>query len=267
MSQIVRHWKPKMISACLTLSLCLQSVGGAWAESDVVDISVGDWPPFIDERRPHNGIIAHLISEVFAEAGYTVRYHFRPWNRAYQEAATGQRDATAVWMHEPEREKDFHYSEPVLQEEFVFFHRTDHPFDWKNLDDLAGMHLGGGFGYSYGADFDEALKQGVFQQERVATHKQNFQRLLLSRIDLVPEEIHVGYNSLRRDLPPEQTEKITHHPKPFLKNQSYVLFPRASPESLKLMKLFNEHLRKFRKSGRYRSFFENFEAGLYDSPK
>lgn len=248
----------------LWLSLGAGACGAASSADTTVDISVGDWPPFIAESLPHSGFVAHLISDIFAEAGYQVEFYFRPWNRTYLEAATGQRDATAVWMFEPERTDDFYYSEPVLKERFVFFHLKDRPFDWNILDDLAGEQLGGSLAYSYGPAFDAALERGVFELQRVATNKQNFARLLLGRIDVVPEEVSVGYHSLRRDLPPEQADRITHHPKPFLENDSFVLFPRVSSRSPELLRVFNETLEKFRASGRYQTYFDRFDAGEYD---
>lgn len=257
--------KHRIVMFGLWLSLGAGTWSAASAEDTTVDISVGDWPPFVAESLPHNGFIAHLISDVFAAAGYQVEFHFRPWNRTYYEAATGQRDATAVWMFEPERAEDFYYSDPVLKERFVFFYLKDRSFDWDTLDDLAGKHLGGSLAYSYGPAFDAALERDVFKLHRVATNRQNFARLLLGRIDVVPEEISVGYHSLRRDLSPEQANRITHHPKPFLENDSFVLFPRVSSRSQKLLKIFNETLEKFRSSGRYQTYFDQFDAGEYDS--
>lgn len=232
-------------------------------EKRALEIGVGDWPPFLDSSLPHQGVIAHLISDVFAEDGYQVSFHFRPWARVYLEASTGKRDATAVWMHNPEREKDFYYSQPVLKESFVFFHIKDRPFDWKTLADLAGMKLGGGLSYSYGPDFDAALANGVFSQERMESDKQNFQRLLLGRIDVFPEELNVGYHSMRRDLLPSEYQKITHHPKPFLNNDSFLLFPRRSSDSLKLMEIFNNRLKIFREDGRYQRYFDALAEGKY----
>lgn len=234
-------------------------------EKNNLEIGVGDWPPFLDESLPHQGVIAHIIKDVFADEGYQVSFHFRPWSRVYLEASTGMRDATAVWMYKSEREKEFYYSEPVLKETFVFFHRKDQPLRWKTLDDLAGMTLGGGLGYSYGPEFDAALARGVFRQERMNSDKQNFKRLLLGRIDIFPEELSVGYHSLSRDLKPSELQKITHHPKPFLKNDSFLLFPRRLANSQKLLTIFNKRLQKFRDSGRYQQYFDALDEGKYSS--
>lgn len=252
----------RLLSVCaFVVVLC--SVGMAEADNQL-QISVGDWPPFIAQEQKHNGFIAHLISDIFAAEGYEVSFHFLPWNRAYREAAKGRRDATAVWMYKPEREQDFYYSAPVLLERFVFFYRKTDKFQWQDFSDLQGLTIGGGFGYSYGPEFDAVADAKLFKLERVGSNEQNFLRLLIGRIDAFPEEISVGYYSLRRDLGPDHAAQITHHPKSVLENESFMLFPRREPNSLTLVNKFNKRLQQFKESGRYQSYFEAFERGEYD---
>ncbi|MCH8497740.1 MAG: transporter substrate-binding domain-containing protein [Marinobacter sp.] len=237
--------------------------GSVVAEPRPLSISVGDWPPFFAQELRYQGVVAHLIRDVFAAEGYEVTFHFLPWNRAYREAALGARDATAVWMHQADREADFFYSEPVLEERFVFFYRRNDGFHWQTMDDLVGKRFGGGFSYSYGPEFDTALEQELFTMERVPTTAQNFLRLLVGHIDAFPEEQRVGYHILRRELTPDQAAEISHHPLPLLSNKSFVLFPRSNVGSEALMARFNERLQVFRDSGRYQSYFDAFEQGFY----
>ena len=245
------------ILALLSLSLLSIALNSHAAEHQKLEIVVGDWPPFLDQKLQHNGIIAKLISDILSDEGYEVQFFFRPWGRAYLEASTGQRDATAIWMHKPEREKDFYFSQPVMKESFVFFHLRKRPFNWNSLQDLKGMTLGGGINYSYGPEFNAALEDDLFKQERTDSKKQNFKLLLLGRIDLYPEEVTVGYQSLYRDLSPLESQKITHHPTPFLSNDSFLLFPRKKTTSPALMAAFNRRLKEYRDSGRYKRYFEN----------
>ncbi|MGB5803513.1 MAG: ABC transporter substrate-binding protein, partial [Vibrio anguillarum] len=60
---------------------------------------------------------------------------------------------------------------------------------------------------------------------RVNDPKQNFERLAKKRIDLMPEEIHIGYYTLDKYLP-QWREMITHNPKTFIINNNYLLFPK-----------------------------------------
>lgn len=234
------------------------------ALAEKVSIAVGDWPPYLSEQLKHNGIIGHLLHDLFKEAGYELTLSFYPWSRAYSLAKIAKQDMTGVWMLKPEREEDFHYSDPVLNEQFVFFHLKSTQFDWQSLDDLTGLVMGGGSEYSYGPEFDQALSAGKMTIERVPTKYQNWRKLLLGRIAIYPEEINVGYSSLKQLYPKDKVDLVTHHPKPLLNNVSYLLFPKSADTSLRRLKDFNKQLHSFRKSGRYDMYFKKFREGYYD---
>lgn len=251
-------WKNLFVAFCLLLGL------SAYAnEQPELKISVGDWPPYLSSDLKHNGVIAHLISDLLADEGYHVTFQFLPWPRAYSSAAAGRFDATAVWMHKAEREADFIFSAPLLNEEFVFFHLKSLPFDWNSFDDLTGMTLGGGLEYSYGPQFDAFLAEGKVKIERVSNDQQNFEKLLKERVVLYPQEMNVGYAALRSHFSPEDRAKITHHPKPLLVNLSYLMLPKSLEGSPALLERFNKRLQQYRDSGRYQRYFDDLQQGKY----
>ncbi|MGS0536346.1 substrate-binding periplasmic protein [Pseudoalteromonas sp. SaAl2] len=227
-----------------------------------INISAGEWPPFLSESLPHQGAVAHLIRDIYAEAGMQVNFTFLPWGRAYHDTNNGKYDATAVWMHSKERENAYYYSDAVLNERFVFFYQQKNHFDWQSIADLKGLIIGGGLSYSYGAAFDQAIENGVFALSRVGTTEQNFRRLAIGRIDVFAEEISVGYHTLNSQAP-ELIKDITHHSKPLLINTSFLLFPNKVEQSEKLLQIFNLHLAQFKQDGRYQAYFKGLEQGDY----
>ena len=253
-------WKNLFVVACLLLGLPTQA-----SEQPELKISVGDWPPYLSSDLKHNGVIAHLISDLFADEGYRVSFQFLPWPRAYSAAAAGRFDATAVWMHKDEREADFLFSAPLLDEQFVFFHLKSLPFDWRRFDDLTGMTLGGGLEYSYGPGFDAFLAESKVKMERVSNDQQNFDKLLKERVVLYPQEMNVGYAALRSHFSPEDQAKITHHPKPLLVNLSYLMLPKSLKDSPALLERFNKRLQRYRESGRYQRYFDDLKQGKYQA--
>jgi polar amino acid transport system substrate-binding protein len=249
-------------------ALCLLISAGILRAEDrkPVTISVGDWPPFFVEDEPGQGSVARLVRDVFAEQGYDATFHFRPWKRAYRGAATGKHDATAIWMYKEEREEDFIYSDAVMKERFVLFHRKNQLIAWQTLSDLSGLTLGASIGYSYGPEFDEAEESGLLTIERESSAALNFRKLLFGRIDAFPEEINVGYYILRRETSPTQAGRITHHPKAILENESFLLFPRNDPDTKRLLSAFNQGLQNFRDSGRYEHYFETLPQASLENP-
>ena len=251
-------WKNLFVAVCLLLGLPTQA-----SEQPELKISVGDWPPYLASNLKHNGVVAHLISDLLADEGYRVSFQFLPWPRAYSSAAAGRFDATAVWMHKAEREADFLFSAALLDEQFVFFHLKSLPFDWQTFDDLTGMTLGGGLEYSYGPQFDAFLAQNKVKMERVSSDQQNFEKLLKERVVLYPQEMNVGYAALRSHFSPADQAKITHHPKPLLVNRSYLMLPKSLESSPELLARFNKRLQLYRDTGRYQAYFDNLQQGYY----
>ena len=87
-----------------------------------------------------------MLKDIFMDNGYILEFTFYPWERAYWQAALGDKDLTGIWMHKPDRETYFHYSDPILSEKFVFFHRKDFKFDWTSIKDLGNFSILGMFG-------------------------------------------------------------------------------------------------------------------------
>ena len=258
--------KSRLFSSLFVVGVCVLMIlsGRLASAGEKLSIAVGEWPPYLTTEQRHGGVVAHLIKDVFLEEGYDLEFVVLPWARVYLEASVGRYDMTGVWMHKIEREEDFYFSQAVLTERFVFFHLRESRFSWQTLDDLQGLKIGGDLEYSYGSVFDELLKLGTLRMDRVSTVKQNFNKLLLGRLDIYPQEVNVGYANLKHLLSPEQVNHITHHPKQFLDTLSYVLFPKKRERSKLLLTRFNQRLKQFKKDGRYQAYFEALQNGAYD---
>lgn len=265
----IKHFNP----ACLFLLFLLTAfVPDSLAEDkqadnkqnkETISIAVGDWPPYISQEQKMKGVATHIITDIFHDIGIEAKVEFLPWTRAYNNTANGEYAATAVWMHQDDREQDFIFSDAVLNEQFVFFHRQAQAFDWQTVLDLKDYRIGGGYAYSYGPEMDAAIAKGELTLSRVTNLEQNLKMLLHGRIDILPLEVNVGLSALREHLSPQQQKKISYHAKPFLLNSSYVMFPRSSAKSKDLVKRFNQQLSIIKQNGRYQEYFRQFEQGHY----
>lgn len=210
-------------------------------QSKLIKIAAGEWPPFIGQELENYGSVGQTIQAAFASQGYQVQFDFYPWGRAYQKTQDGDYAATAVWMYAEERIEHFNYSDPVAQEQFVFFYNKSKPFEWQSLDEVKGFNLGGGVGYSYGSELDQMIDSKAVNMVRVAKPEQNFLKLKHRRIDLVPEEKQIGLYTLSQQ-PQSVQDEIHYSDKPFLVNDSFMMFSKMHPESKKLMAIFNKGL-------------------------
>ena len=257
---MVMHLQIPLLTLCLILFLS----GPQLTLAQTVTVAVGNWPPYISQEHKHDGVVAHIIKDIFTDMGLAATIKFMPWTRAYKHTASGIFSATGVWMHKIDREKDFIYSDPILTEQFVFFHKKSYKFNWNTVKDLTGIKMGGGLASSYGPELDMALKKGLIKMERITHPRQNFKKLLIDRVQLHPLEINVGYSSLKKHFTLSEQAKITHHPKPLLNNLSCVLFPKHLKESKRLVERFNKKLATYKSSGQYEAYFTNFKLGRYN---
>lgn len=230
---------------------------------ETIRIATGNWPPYLSRDLKHNGIAAHIISDIFASEGFKVEFDFVPWARAYELSKKGDYDGTAVWLKKPERETDFYFSDPVVKEKHVFFHLKSFKFEWNSIDDLQGLKIGGIAKFSYGEAFDKAEKSGKLQVDRTTNDISNFKKLLGQRLQIYPQEINVGHYVLQTNFKPEDIQRITSNPKLLMSNFSYLLLSKKIERNKALIVKFNNELQRLKSSGKYDRYFEAFQKGEY----
>ncbi|HEY9104179.1 ABC transporter substrate-binding protein [Chitinimonas sp.] len=237
------------LAPCLTALTLLSAATAA----EVVTLTNGEWPPYLSEQAPGYGIASRIVTDAFAAARVEVRYVFRPWKRAYLEAAGGTYDGTLVWTWGEARAKHFLFSDPVFDGKSVFFHLKTKPVSWSRFADLSAYRIGGTLGYEYEFERTPGIKI-----ERADTDLANFRKLLAGRIDLFPSEINAGYAVLKAGFTAEEQQQIGTHPKAYNVVSYHLLLNRKNPRNIRLMNSFNQGLRQLKDSGRYEAYF----AGL-----
>ncbi len=231
---------------------------------EIIQISTGEWTPYISEKLKHNGVVSHIVSEAFALEGIKVKYSFMPWKRAMREAKVGNYEASIIWSKSEKRQKFLLYSEPVMPKRVVYFHLKSYDFKWNNLDDLKGLTVGGTIGYWYADMYEPLVKSGHLSVEWVKTDEMSLNKLMRSRIDIVALDIGAGYAMIQEEFSPKQQKLITHHPKIVNKPKyNHLVMPINQLDSKRLMKTFNRGLIKLKDSGLFDQFYEKSQQGEY----
>lgn len=231
---------------------------------DVVRLTNGEWPPFTSQNLKHYGVYSHIVSEAFALEGMTVKYEFFPWKRSYVYTKDGDWDGSLTWAPTPEKKREVFFSDPVFQHTKVFFHLKNFSFDWNTIDDLKGISIGATALYTYGDEFDQAVKNGRIEVEYATTDMTSLKKLLERRIQIFPSDIRVGYDLLNTNFTSEEASLFMHHPKPIQETFTCVIFTKKNPEkSRRLMEIFNRGLRKLKENGTYDKLLKASLRGEY----
>lgn len=225
--------------------------------NSTIRLTNGEWIPYTGKALPNNGCDSQVVSEAFRNIGYTVAYDFFPWARAYYLAETGEWDGTLEWADTPDHRSAFYISsEPLSDQEWVFFYRSDQPFEWESLNDLKGKIIGITSGYVYSDAFKELIDDGNISFEIASNDEANFKKLLAGRIDIFPMEKNVGRHLIKSIMPAEDENKITFNPKPLDNFYPYLLLSKTNPLNAKRMEQFNTSLHNLKNSEKYKEIMQ-----------
>jgi polar amino acid transport system substrate-binding protein len=167
---------PSLLLAALLTTLSLTAIAQT-EKSVVVDNSltlvVDNYPPYIDELLPGQGLLTELVVAAFQSQGISTKLQFKPWQHI-RKAATAPQHASFLWFKDKELEQDWLFSEPVVQLRQVLISQASQSLQPERLDQLRPYRLGVTQGYYYGPQF-EALKPEL----RLTTAVSDYQTLLL----------------------------------------------------------------------------------------
>ena len=140
-------------------------------------------PPFMynDNGKP-SGVYSALITEALKRAGIEGELATAPWKRAVSGLDSGENGVGGIYKN-AERLKKYDYSDKLFDEIVVVYVPHAKTFNFTGLDSLKGKTVGILRGWSYGDDFDAAVKAGTIKTEETAGNEQNFAKLALGRID------------------------------------------------------------------------------------
>jgi polar amino acid transport system substrate-binding protein len=247
----------------LLLSFALSAVGGSFAADKVVPIGVAEFPPF-KYAAPDGKVIGsdtEIVEQVFKRMGYTPKIEMQPWKRVQEEAQKGNFAAIYTFTKNPDREKIYHFSDPISTVRDVFYKKKSKKIAWSGLDDLKTMRVGASAGYSYHAVFKyaaEAKKFAAFEEVfQSPPELANLKKLMADRIDLFICEVSVCQYFVKNNAADlndvDFIDKTIGDVRTF-----HVGFPKVYPGSEQLAKDFNTELAKFVKEGKRKPIFKKY---------
>ena len=235
---------------------------GSAQAAEQVRLTNGEWPPYLGETLPYHGVASRIVAEAFALQGIEVQWEFHPWARSLKMAKQGVRDGSAVWFHNPERERHLHISEPVVESRYYFFHRKTHAFDWNDVTDLRGLRIAATRGYDYGEAFQRAEAAGELEVVRLTGDEQGLRQLLAGRIDVFPVDKVVGFDLLHQQFSAAERRLLSFHPVPLRSDSLHLLLSREVPGNAELMQRFNRGLARLRDSGKISQYLLEIQQPL-----
>lgn len=208
-----------------------------------------EYPPYINRAGDRaEGLVVEIVNEVFSRMGNRIDIQFYPWSRSLRMLESGQADALFTIKKTPERETTMLFPrESLISQDYVFFKLKTSRFNFDgNYGSIAETSIGVVQDTSYGARFDEAVRQGYFKRlDSAPNYELTFRKLLGGRVDAVICSHLVGLEILKKLGALDQV--VVSGP-PSETTVSYLVFTRGKDHT-KLAALFDQHLAAMKKNG------------------
>ncbi len=232
---------------------------------ETVTIATDEWLPYHSRFLEHYGVGSHIVTEAFKRVGITVKYEFLPWARALDHSMANRVDGVATWGGWLDW-IDTHYgSDPVFRGRYVLWTRKDFPpFDWREPSEIKGLRFGNVIGESLPFQFVEAYESGDAILTTAESQAALFKMLKSKRVDILPLNLTVAQDNIRKTFGEEGMELFSYHPVPLRMSFYRVLFSRTGKNSALLWHTFNRGLYLLNREGGVEKMLAASERGDYE---
>lgn len=133
------RWRSIWQSFLFLSTVILAPAYGAQTQTQSMTFVMENFPPFIvDDRGRGAGPFPEVVRAVCDSMKIQCTFKLLPWRRAYAMAEAGTVDGIFVLARNAEREKKFHFTDPVFQSSFAVISRKPE-FAYAQPQDLNGL--------------------------------------------------------------------------------------------------------------------------------
>ncbi|GGX85375.1 substrate-binding periplasmic protein [Pseudoduganella dura] len=217
------------LRACALACVCAGAVTPVVAQTpQTIRFAAEEWPPFVSDDLPDDGLSGAMLRTVLDRLGYTARIDYFPWKRAMELGLKDSRYAgfLAVWRT-PERETLCHFSAPVGNTLTVLVYLKDKPVRAAQVADLRGVRIGTVGGFANGDEFDALARQGRLDVEEAVNDETNLRKLLARRFPAILMERRVLRYLLATRFGPVDRDRVAVNERLFRERPVHVCFKRT----------------------------------------
>lgn len=228
-------------------------------------VVTGEWPPFTTERIEGHGLLSVLVTEILKAMGRDPEYQFLPFSIALETTNEGNAIGSFPWLRNAEREKEFVYSNALLDIEFAVFVNPTvgvAAADLVSFDDLKTLKTVRVAGYAYGKldcllDYGESTcpvkgNGGAVETTTIDSEFHAFEMLNRGEVDYLAASEAVGRSLIERAFSVEDQKRFTVIDRPEFRWSMSVhfLFPNDRADAATLKSSFDAVLAEFETNGR-----------------
>ncbi len=223
-----------------------------YASDRTIQLASTDWAPYSGAYLRKEGVLSDIVSTAFAQVGYKVKFIYRPWIRALEEAKKGKWHGVMDVYYKPDHLETIIYSDPIWTVQLAFFTLKENGMRYQKLSDLHPYKVG----VVRGVEFEKELKAAGLKIEHVTNVEQNIKKVLAKRIHLgISAKANVRYKLQSYHSLAEQ-KQIQFLSPIFKQEKVYVNFSKFKPNYLQLAQDFNRGLQIIKEKGIYQAIIK-----------
>lgn len=217
--------------------------------ADPVRLVTGDdLPPYTGQALLRHGMLTDIVQRAFELAGLQTTLHWAPWKRGYELTRIGEFDATFPYARNPEREKEYLYSDLVYGGVRAVYARADSEIDPERSESFYGKTYCLPTGFTVYPKMETLLIQRRIAIQRPLSLSACAKMLALGRVDFFITD-SVGGDEILKQV--NVGAKVVRLAKPFDSAEFYLIVPKNRPRAHALLADFNAGLKRLKTSGEY----------------
>lgn len=237
---------PFLLFVAVLLAAPLQTLRAA----DRLALVTGeDYLPFADSRLPGGGVATILVQHVLQLAGVASTVDFLPWRRGYEETLRGRYDGTFPYIRTTERERDFLYSDSLINVRQVVFMARDRTPAYRGLEGLHGQRICIALGYAAPPEIQRLIDLSLMERQTPASAAMCPGMVEAGRADFFIMDERIGEALVAKAGLQRAIAPVTGPP--FGVSDIYFIVPRNRPDAAGLIARFNQALRQMQAGGDY----------------
>jgi len=218
-------------------------------------LATGEFPPFTGASLESQGLATKIIQHTIREMGHQTKIDFLPWKRGYVSTLAGKHFGTFAYSKNKERQKIWHYSQPLYQLQEVFFSQTKKNFNYENEVDLKGLIVCKPIGYNL-FNLEKLANNQFLKIERPPKMKNCFAMLNAGRINLVMTNKETGMKVIAQTGLDKNL--FTASKKSFVNIGHHLIIPKNMQNGKQFITHFDKTLEKAKTSGIIAKFISHY---------
>lgn len=212
-----------------------------------LSLAADPWPPYVDPALPGEGVAATIVRTALSRAGFETTFTVAEWSFVLAEARAGRFDAIADAWQSAERERDFDFSDPYLENEIVLVKKRSAPFTFEQVrsGERHDLVLGLVRDYAYG-DALASLKKMPTRIHAYLT--ESLLHLVQGDIDVVLGDARAIRHHVHEFLRAHESE-LEISSEPLARLPLRLAVSRARPDHERIVAAFDRELAAMRADG------------------